>query len=100
MARTHMVELQRLNAVKQWEPIAKLHAGVNKYSGKEYLEGGAIQSQLKLVFDVRYSAMIAAIQLNTQLYRILYNGGRYKIVDYDDFQERHRSVKLLGVSYG
>lgn len=97
--RNHVVELQKLNASHQWEPVGKYHAGVNKSSGKEYLSAGAVQSQLQLVFSLRYCSEIAAIRLNTQLYRIVYNGGTYKIADYDDYKEQHRSVRLLGVSY-
>lgn len=98
MARNHIIELQKLVDGK-WVFDWTLHAKVNKASGKEYLQGGAIQSQLQLVFDVRYCAAVGEIRLNTQQYRILYNGAVYKIVDYDDFMERHRTVRLLGVSY-
>ena len=42
---------------------------------------------------------MAAIRLATQRYRILYNGAIYKVTDYDDYREQHRTVRLLGVSY-
>ena len=98
MSRNHIIELQRLEG-KDWISLGKFHADVNKASGKEYLDGGAVQSQLKMVFDVRYCEKIREIRLNTQYYRILYYGGIYKVADYDDFKERHRNVRLLGVSY-
>ena len=98
MVRNHIIELQKLEN-NQWNTVGKLHAGVNKSDGKEYLDGGAMQSQLQMVFDVRYCALIRDIRLNTQCYRILYDGGIYKVADYDDYKEQHRSVRLLGVSY-
>ncbi len=98
MARNQICVLEKLEG-KTWVPMASLHAEVNKASGKEYLDAGAMQSQLQMVFSVRFCALVADIRLNTQYYRIRYDGGIYKIVDYDDFKEHHRNVKLLGVSY-
>jgi len=98
MRRNHIVELQKLEG-KEWKPVGKLHAGVNKATGKEFVDAGAVQSQLQMVFDVRYCELIKDIRLNTQYYRIKYDGGIFKIVDYDDYMERHRNVRLLGVSY-
>ena len=99
MIRNHIITLQKLDEQKKWVDVMTMHAGVNKASGKEYLDGGAVQSQLKMVFDVRYCPVVADLRLNTQRYRILYNGGIYKVVDFDDYMERHRNVRLLGVSY-
>lgn len=96
----HMIELEYLPPeTSKWTPVARLHASVNKSSGKEYLSGGAIQSQGTLVFTTRYSKRLAEIRLATQRYRIRYNGALYKVQDYDDYREQHRTVKLLGVSY-
>ena len=99
MRRTHIIELQMFSAGQGWMPVGRYHSAVNKSGGKEYLQAGAVQSQLQLVFDLRYCEAIAKVRLNTQIYRVIYNGGTYKIADYDDFCEKHRSVKLLGVSY-
>ncbi len=98
MTRNHIIELQKLEK-NQWNSIGKFHAGVNKAAGKEELDGGAVQSQLQMVFDVRCCEQIKDIRLNTQYYRIVYDGGIYKVVDYDDYMERHRNVRLRGVSY-
>lgn len=105
MVRNHYITIEKLEkdpetGEKAWSPVYSCHAAVNKASGREYLDAGAVQSQLQMVADVRYCSEIAALRLNTQGYRFLYNGGVYKIADYDDVQELHRSVKLLGVSYG
>lgn len=100
MRATHMIELQQQDRRSaQWSTVAKLHAAVNKSSGKEFLSAGALQSQLGFVFTLRYSPCVAAIRLATQRYRILYNGAIYKVTDYDDYREQHRTVRLLGVSY-
>ena len=53
--RNHVIELQKLDAARQWKPVGRYHAAVNKSSGKEYLSAGAVQSQLQLVFSLRYS---------------------------------------------
>ena len=78
--------------------MPKIHANINKQgSDSEYLNAGAEQSKSRKVFTVRYNPMLKEIDGNTQLYRIVYAGRTYDIADYDDFEERHLSVKLLGV---
>ena len=81
------------------EPII-FHAKVNKLGGSEYLSSGSTQSTIQKVFTVRYSSIVADIELNTQLYRIDYDGVMYDVTDYDDFNELHREVKLLGEARG
>ena len=36
---------------------------------------------------------------HTQPYRILYRGRTFKVVDYDDYMEQHREIKLVGELY-
>ena len=62
------------------------------------MNAGAIQGKLSLTFEVRYFDDLKDISLNTQSYRILYDGTQYDITDYDDFMLQHKTVKLLGVS--
>ena len=89
-----------IESTEDWEDVYKVHARVNKTSGdNEYLKSGAIQSKKNLTFEVRYFKDLEAINLNTQSYRILYLGVPYNIEDYDDFMLKHKTVKLLGVSY-
>jgi SPP1 family predicted phage head-tail adaptor len=77
-----------------------IHARINKASSdNEHLTAGAIRSKRTLTFEVRYFKALEAISLNTQIYRIIYQGVPYNIVDYDDFMLKHNTVKLLGVSY-
>ena len=85
---------------KQWEPAFNLHASVNKSGGSEYLNGGAVQSRSNRVFTVRYFPDLEDIEERRAFYRIVYKGRNYNITDYDDFQEEHKTVKLLGESYG
>ena len=93
--------IQRLiESTEDWEDVYRVHARVNKTSSdNEYLKSGAIQSKKNLTFEVRYFKDLEAINLNTQSYRILYQGVPYNIEDYDDFMLKHKTVKLLGVSY-
>lgn len=100
MKRTNrIILLQAQAADKSWQTICSLHAAVNRTSGSERLDGGAVQSPMQLDFDVRYSADVAAVRLHTQNYRIVYNGAAFKVIAYDDYMEAHRSIRLTGVSY-
>jgi SPP1 family predicted phage head-tail adaptor len=80
--------------------LYKLHARVNKSGGSEYLNAGANQSKSTRVFEIRYFKALEDIDQKRGLYRIVYNGQTYNITDYDDYLEQHKTVKLLGVSYG
>jgi SPP1 family predicted phage head-tail adaptor len=93
--------IQKLvESTEDWEDVYKVHARINKTSNdNEYLNSGAIRSKKNLTFEVRYFKDLEAINLNTQSYRVLYLGVPYNIEDYDDFMLKHKTVKLLGVSY-
>lgn len=95
------IQIQKIDAsTERWEPVFLLHASVNKSKGDdEYLSGGAIQGKRNLVFEVRYFAALEDIALNIQSYRILFQGVPYDIKDFDDYMLRHKTVKILGVSY-
>ena len=95
------IVIQRLNEDSEaWEDLYTLHARVNKSSGSEYLNAGASQSRSTLVFETRYFKDLESIDDSRDLYRIVYRGRLFNITDYDDYQEQHKTVKLLGVSYG
>lgn len=87
-------------ATEQWTDLfdKPLHARVNKSNGSEYLNAGASRSKANRVFEVRYFKDLEPIALNTQFYRLIYRGNIYNITDYDDFMEKHQTIKLLGVS--
>lgn len=96
------ISIQKINEeTEQWEDVYRLHASVNKSStSNEYLNAGAVQAQRTLTFEVRYFKNLEEVGSSTQTYRILFNGAPYNITDYDDYQMKHNTVKLLGVSYG
>lgn len=93
--------IQKINELTEtWEDLYSVHASINKAkSNNEYLNAGAIQAKRTLVFEVRYFKDLEDISLNTQQYRISYQGVPYNIADYDDFMLLHKTVNILGVSY-
>ena len=95
------ISIQKINeSTETWDDVFALHANINKAgSDNEYLNAGAIQAKKSLAFEVRYFAGLEDISLNLQSYRIVYQGVTYNIEDYDDFMLKHRTVKILGVSY-
>ena len=95
------ISIQRINEItEQWEDVFKVHASINKAkSDNEYLKAGAIQAKRTLTFELRYFEDLEDIGLNLQSYRVVYQGIPYNIEDYDDFMLKHKSVKILGVSY-
>lgn len=91
--------IQRVDeATETWSDLYKIHARVNKSNGSEYLNAGAIQSKATLSFEVRYFKDLEDINYDRGSYRIIYRGRPFNIEDYDDYQEEHKTVKLLGVS--
>ena len=93
--------IQKINEEsEEWEDLFSLHARVNKSSGSEYLNAGANRSKSNRVFEVRYFKDLEAIDDDRGSYRIIYRGRFYNITDYDDYLEQHKTIKLLGVSYG
>ena len=95
------ITIQKFNeATEDWEDVFNVHASINKAkSDDEYLSGGAIQGKRNLTFEVRYFAALEDISFNIQSYRVLFNNVPYDIKDYDDYMLRHKSVRLLAVSY-
>lgn len=95
------ISIQKINEETElWEDVYKVHADINKAkSDSEYLNAGAIQGKRQMIFEVRYFKALEDISFNTQLYRIVFHGVNFNITDYDDFKNKHKTVKLLGVSY-
>lgn len=85
---------------EQWADRWKLHARVNKTGGGQALTAGADQYKASLTFEVRYFKALEEMRYNPQPFRIIYQGHSFKLVDYDDYMEQHRSVKLAGEHYG
>lgn len=85
---------------EDWADKWKLHARVNKTGGGQTLNAGADQYHATLTFEVRYFSALEELRYNPQPFRIVYRGHTFKLVDYDDFMEEHRTVKLVGEAYG
>ena len=95
------IKIEKLNIdTEEWVTyIPLLHANVNKpRKDREYHEAGSVRSTRQLNFDMRYNPLIKEIGRQIELYRIVYDGQSYNIVDYDDYMERHQNIRLLGVS--
>lgn len=94
------ITIQKINQnTELWADLWSLHARINKTTGSEFVDAGAIQSQSTKTFEVRYFSGIEDIDFNRGLYRIIYRGITFNIVDYDDYMESHQVVKLKGISY-
>ena len=95
------VTIQKIDDLtEEWVDVYHVHARINKaQTDNEYLHAGAIQDKRSLTFEVRYFKDLEDISLNAQSYRVVYQGVPYDVKDYDDFMLRHKTVKLLGVSY-
>lgn len=82
-----------------WGTVQHLHAEVNKAGGTENFAARADQFHARLQFKVKYFPGIEQIRDAPTLFRILYNGEQYQVIDYDDYRERHRIVRIVGERY-
>ena len=82
-----------------WTDKLKLHARVNKTGGGTSYSAGADQYKVSLTFEVRYIRALEDIAYNPQPFRIVYRGRTFKVTDYDDYMEQHKTVKLVGELY-
>jgi head-tail adaptor len=85
---------------EEWADALHLHAKVNKTGGGQTLNAGADQFHAALTFEVTYSRALEALRFDPQHYRVVYRDHTFKVTDYDDFMEQHRTVRLVGVLYG
>ena len=94
------VTIQKINEdTEEWADYLKLHASVNKTRQTAYLGAGASQSKNTLTFEFRYNPLFKDIAINTQLYRMVFDGHNYRVMEYDDYMLKHLTVKLVGESY-
>lgn len=94
------ITIQRQDSASEaWEDHLYMHARVNRTGGGQDFGAGADQFRSHLTFEVRYCAALDHLRLTPQIYRVIYRGGTYKLTDYDDFMEQHRTVKLEGALY-
>lgn len=84
-----------------WADKWRLHAlKVNKTGGGQTQAAGAGQYRATLTFEVRHFKALQELRYQPQLFRLIYQGHTFKLVDYDDFMEGHQTVKLVGEAYG
>lgn len=84
-----------------WADAFKLHASqVNKAGGGESFAAGREVYHPRLTFDVAWCKKLEALRYSTQPFRVIYQGHSFNIVDYDDYMERHVTVRLTGEAYG
>ncbi len=93
------VQIQDPNTLG-WDDKWKLHAKVNKTGGGQSFNAGADQYKATLTFEVRYFKALEDMRYNPQPFRIVYRGHCFKLADYDDYMEKHQTVKLVGEAYG
>ena len=84
---------------EKWGDLLKLHARVNKTGGGQTINAGADQFHATLTFEVRYSRALESIRFKPQFYRVVYRGHTFKVTDYDDYMEQHRTVRIVGELY-
>lgn len=95
-----MVQVQDLNTEEWVDAFGKnLHARVNKTNGGTTMNAGADQYKASLTFELRYVKALEDINYSPQPYRILYRGRTFKVTDYDDYMEQHRTIRLVGEFY-
>lgn len=82
-----------------WKTEAKLYCCVNKTGGTESFSANADQFHARLTFETRYFSVPENVRYQPQLYRLIYNGHTFNIVDYDDFMEQHQEIKIVGELY-
>lgn len=92
------IQLQN-EETEEWGDLFQLHARVNKTGGGMTMNAGADQFLATLTFELRYFKALEDLRYCPQLYRIIYRGHTFKVTDYDDFMEQHRTVKLVGELY-
>lgn len=92
------IQVQNIDT-ELWEDLLHLHARINKTGGGTTLNAGADQYRAKLTFEVRYIKELEDIAYGPQPYRIKYRGNTFKVRDYDDYMEQHRTVKMVAELY-
>jgi SPP1 family predicted phage head-tail adaptor len=85
---------------EEWKDKLHPHATVNKTGGGSGFSAGADQYNASLTFKLRYIKDLEDLEYSPQPYRIIYRGNTFKVVDYDDYMEQHREIKLVGEYYG
>lgn len=82
-----------------WTDVQHLHANVNKAVSTQNFSAENERLRQRLLFRLRYYAELENVRHSLQDYRIDYSGQHFELVDYDDYNERRRVIKLTGELY-
>lgn len=84
-----------LNEVKVWEDYYSCAAGLITSGGDTAIEQGRPDYNIIVEFKTRYCNKIKAVK--PDLYRLLYNGDVYKILNVTDVNAAHMICKIKAV---
>lgn len=95
------ITIQVQNAAEEWADAFErpLLARINKTGGGQTFSAGADQYRVSLTFELRYRKALEDIAFGVQPFRVVYRGHTFKVTDYDDYMQQHRTVKLVGELY-
>lgn len=82
-----------------WEDVQHLHAEVNKSLMQQLYSPENDRVRQRLVFKIRYNPTLESVRSALQDYRLTYRGQHFELVDYDDYKEHRREIKLTGEQY-
>lgn len=93
------ITIQKIDETETWIDKWNLHASINKTGGGEEFTSGSTRSTATRTFEVRFFSGLKDIDTNKELYRLIYDGNIYNVIDYDDYMESHKTIKLVGEYY-
>lgn len=94
----HRITFEKMDVdTEEWSEYYSCKAKVNTYGGNKYLAGGAEQSTGSSVFTMRYCIALKSVYLNTQLYRILFEGAIFDVKAVDDYMSLHKYLNIKAV---
>jgi head-tail adaptor len=92
-------ELQRYDLTQHaWLDSEHIHANINKAISTGGQSPNASAHASRYIFRIRYHAALDDVRANIQKYRIIYGGQTFELADYDDYNERRRTIKLTASS--
>lgn len=81
-----------------WTDADHIHANVNKAISTGGQAPSDSSHTCRYLFRIRYYAALDDVRANLQKYRIIYSGQTFELADYDDYNERRRTIKLTASS--
>ena len=96
-----IVEIDRITPDGEWEEYLTLRAlQVTGSKARAFDAAGTATASKRAVFRVRWNRHLPPVELRPARYRIRWRGGEYRVVGYEVYMYRHRTVDLTGESYG